>query len=570
MLCRQCEQTADGKVAMPDGSTLRGCTTVGVCGKEPTTAALQDTLVELLKGLSYYSHAARQLGAPESKEVNEFVLRAMFSTLTNVNFDAARFVEYIREAIRLRETVAKPALVKTGKGAGFLAAAPKSATYTPANYEIATLEADGRSMGIVSREGKLGPDVLGVQELITYGLKGAAAYATHALELGATSKDVYAGIQAPLAALADGFQGPAADLNELVKMTLGVGGTNLKVLELLDGAHTGTFGHPEPTMVNHAPTKGKAILISGHDLHDLESLLKQTEGKGVNVYTHGEMLPAHTYPGLKKYKHLVGHFGGPWQLQRFEFRKFPGAILMTTNCLTEPQKGYKDRLFTTNEVGWSGTHHVTNGDYSEVIKAALAAEGFAETLPKKELLAGFGHNTVLGVADKVLEAAGSGNLKRIFLIGGCDGSEGERSYFTKLAHELPKEALILTLGCGKFRMLGKEDYGNLPNTGIPRLLDMGQCNDSYSAIVVASKLAEALKTDVNGLPLNLVLSWFEQKAIAVLLTLLHLGVKNIRVGPNLPAFVTPTVFKVLQDNFALKGIDPNAAAADAAAMMQGK
>jgi hydroxylamine reductase len=342
----------------------------------------------------------------------------------------------------------------------------------------------------------------------------------------------------------------------LVGATLGVGGTNLSVLKMLDEAHTSTFGDPVPTPVNLSEVEGKCILVSGHDLSDLAAILEQTAGKGINVFTHGEMMPAHSYPGLKeKYPHLAGHYGGPWQLQNFDFAKFPGPICMTTNCLMQPRERYKGRLFTIGATGWPGVQHIADGDYSEVIASALAEKGFTKTAEPKYHLTGFGHKTVLSVADKVIGAATAGDLKRIVLIGGCDGTEGERSYYTQLADGLPDESLILTLGCGKYRLLGRKDYGVVPNTEIPRLLDMGQCNDSYSAVVVASALAEALDTDINSLPLSIVLSWFEQKAVAVLLTLLHLGVRDIRIGPALPAFVTPGTLQLLVDNFNLMAID---------------
>ena len=343
-------------------------------------------------------------------------------------------------------------------------------------------------------------------------------------------------------------------MNANLGLLLRVGEVNFRVMQLLDEGHNKNFGTPIPTQVNTSPVKGKSILISGHDLKDLEALLKQTEGKGINVYTHGEMLPGHSYPGLQKYKHLVGNYGSAWQMQKFEFSKFPGPVVITTNCLIEPRQSYADRIYTMNEVGWPNVKHIQDRDFSEVIEQAQTMEGFPETKPAKELLIGFGHQTVLGVADQVLNAVSEGNLKRIVLIGGCDGAEGERNYYKQLAQNLPKETMILTLGCGKYR-INRLDLGNLPNSGLPRLIDMGQCNDSYGAIVVAAELAKVLKTDINSLPLSLALSWFEQKAVAVLLTLLHLGVKNIRIGPQLPGFVTPEVLQVLQDNFALKPVD---------------
>ncbi|HOS75792.1 MAG TPA: hydroxylamine reductase, partial [Verrucomicrobiota bacterium] len=325
----------------------------------------------------------------------------------------------------------------------------------------------------------------------------------------------------------------------------------LKVMEILDTAHTSTYGHPVPTPVRVEPLKGKAILVSGHDLKDLELLLQQTEGKGINVYTHGEMLPAHGYPKLKKYKHLAGNFGGAWQDQRDEFRAFPGAILMTTNCLQEPQAGYKERIFTTGHVGWPGIPHVTNGNFGPVIEAALAAPGFPEDGPDKTILVGFGHNAVMSVADKVIEGVKSGAIKHFFLVGGCDGARSGRDYYTEFTESLPKDCVILTLACGKYRF-NKLDFGTIG--GIPRLLDIGQCNDAYSAIQIAVALSKAFNCGVNDLPLSLVLSWYEQKAVAILLTLLYLGIRNIRLGPTLPAFITPEVLKVLVEKFNLMPI----------------
>lgn len=541
MFCYQCEQT--------DGGT--GCTTVGVCGKDPQTAAMQDTLVYTAKSLAMWAKAAREAGVSEEalKAANEFTLEALFSTLTNVNFDAAAIHAYVLRGLALRDEVR--ALAEAA-GGGKDIPADSAAYWAPADTSAEALEAEGKvSLGVMGRRAKYGDTVAGVQEMIMYGLKGTCAYAEHALRLGHADPEVYAGVHEALDTIGRG----ETDIGALVGATLGVGGTNLKVMAMLDGAHTGRFGAPEITQINHAQTEGPAILVSGHDMADIEELLKQTEGTGVNVYTHGEMMPAHTYPGLKKYKHLVGHYGGPWQLQKFDYAKFKGPIVQTTNCLMEPRKGYKDRLFTAGATGWPGVKHIDGTDFGPVIEMAKGMEGFSKTQEPKYYLAGFGHNTVMSVADQVIEAATKGDLKRIVLIGGCDGSESERSYYTELAMGLPQESLILTLGCGKYRLLGKKDYGMLPGTEIPRLLDMGQCNDSYSAIAVAVELAKALDTDVNGLPLSIVLSWFEQKAVAVLLTLLHLGVKDIRIGPALPAFVTPDVLNLLVENFNLQAID---------------
>jgi hydroxylamine reductase len=354
-------------------------------------------------------------------------------------------------------------------------------------------------------------------------------------------------------------------VDTLFALNLKCGEVNLQVMEMLDGAHTRTYGHPEPTPVRVEPVKGKAIVVSGHDLKDLEELLKQTEGKGINVYTHGEMLPAHAYPGLRKYRHLVGNYGGAWQDQKLEFAKFPGAILMTTNCIIEPQSSYNTRIFTSGMVAWPGVQHVDKRDFSPVIEAALAAPGFTEDGPDKTILTGFGHNAVLGVADQVIAGVQSGAIKRFFLIGGCDGARSGRDYYTEFAEKVPDDCVIMTLACGKFRF-NKQEFGTIG--GIPRLLDIGQCNDAYSAIKIAGALAEAFKCGVNDLPLSMVLSWFEQKAVAILLTLLHLGIKNIRLGPTLPAFVSPAVLNVLVEKFNLMPI--NEVDSDLAACLAGE
>ena len=338
---------------------------------------------------------------------------------------------------------------------------------------------------------------------------------------------------------------------ELTQWALKVGELNLKVMELLDAAHTARFGDPVPTPVRVTPIKGKAILVSGHDLKDLEELLKQTQGKGINVYTHGEMLPAHGYPRLKAYKHLVGNYGGAWQDQAREFEAFPGAVLMTTNCIQKPRDSYKGRIFTCGLVAWPGVTHIADRDFSAVIESALAAPGLAEDEPEKTIMVGFGHEAVMSVAGTVIEAVKSGAIKHFFLIGGCDGAKSGRNYYTELAQAVPKDCVILTLACGKYRF-NKLDFGDIG--GIPRLLDMGQCNDAYSAVKIAQALAEAFECGVNDLPLSIVCSWYEQKAVAILLTLLHLGIKNIRLGPSLPAFVTPAVLDVLVENFNIMPI----------------
>jgi hydroxylamine reductase len=405
----------------------------------------------------------------------------------------------------------------------------------------------GRSLGVRNRIDELGEDVAGLGELIMYGLKGAAAYVDHAQILGKEDSNLYGFFHRTLDYLAK----KPTDADELLKTALGCGQANLKAMELLDSANTAAYGHPEPTQVRITPVKGKCIVVSGHDLKDLEELLKQTAGKAINVYTHGEMLSCNAYPRLKKYKHLVGNFGGAWQNQRNEFDEFPGAILMTTNCLQKPKDSYKHRIFTSGVVGWDGVTHISDRDFAPVIKAALAEPGFAEDGHPEYITIGFARNAVLGAAEQVVELVKEGKIRHFFLIGGCDGAKPGRNYYTELAQKVPQDCVILTLACGKFRF-NKLEFGQIE--GIPRLLDCGQCNDAYSAIQIATGLAQAFNCGVNDLPLSLVLSWFEQKAVAILLTLLHLGLRNMRLGPSLPAFVSPNVLKVLAEKYNVKPI----------------
>jgi len=530
MFCYQCEQTAHGT----------GCTDLGICGKTDEVAALQDLLVHAAKGISQYAHRAAQAGL-QDPEIDRFVAEALFTTVTNVNFDAERMTGMLHKAAEMRNRARglyEAACLKSGKA---IVTLNGPSTWSPA-ADTAGLVGQGNAVGILGRVAALGEDIAGLQELLTYGVKGAAAYATHAAILGQEDPAIYAFFHEALDYLAK----PDPTLDELLAMNLKCGEVSVGVLALLDAANTGAYGNPVPTKVLMGHVPGKAILVSGHDLKDLEELLKQTEGKGINIYTHGEMLPAHGYPELKKYPHLVGHYGGAWMKQAAEFDKFPGAILMTTNCMQKPRETYKGRIFTCGLVAWPGVVHIENRDFSAVIDAALAADGFIDASPEKFHHVGFGHNAVLGVADTVIDAVKAGAIKRFVLIGGCDGAEAGRNYYTDLAETMPEDWVVLTLGCGKFRVTDSE-LGEIG--GLPRLLDMGQCNDSFSAIRVAQALADAFGTDVNGLPLNLVLSWYEQKAVCVLLALLHLGVKNIRIGPKLPAFVSPAVLKVLVDTF---------------------
>ncbi|MCX6904542.1 MAG: hydroxylamine reductase [Verrucomicrobia bacterium] len=547
MFCFQCEQTSKGT----------GCTDFTVCGKDEQSATLQDLLVHAAKGVAQYSHRARQLGAKDAA-IDRFILEALFVTVTNVNFDPEAIAKIIHKAGTFRDQ-AKALYEAAARKAGQTPETPRGpATWSPAPT-LAGLVSQGEVVSILARRDQFGPDAAGLQELLLYGIKGAAAYADHAMLLGHESEEVYAFFSEALCQLAE--EKPTVET--LFALNMKCGEVNLKVMEVLDTAHTSTYGHPVPTPVRVEPLKGKAILISGHDLKDLEALLKQTEGKGVNIYTHGEMLPAHGYPGLKKYPHLVGNYGGAWQDQKDEFARFPGAILMTTNCLQEPQRSYKARIFTAGHVGWPEVKHIADGDFTPVIQAALAAPGFTEDGPDKTILTGFGRNAVLGVADKIIAAVKSGAIKHFFLVGGCDGAKPGRDYYTEFTESVPKDCVILTLACGKFRF-NKLDFGTIG--GIPRLLDVGQCNDAYSAIQIAVALSKAFGCGVNDLPLSLVLSWYEQKAVAILLTLLYLGLRNIRLGPTLPAFVTPNVLKVLVEKFNLMPI--RTPEADLAAILQ--
>jgi hydroxylamine reductase len=529
MFCFQCEQTSKGE----------GCTKIGVCGKQPEVAALQDLLVYALKGLSQYAVEGRKVGVSDP-EVDRFTSKALFSTLTNVDFDPTRFVELINETVKRREAhkeKVRSAGGKTGLTEGTAVFKPESS--------LEAMVKQGEKVGVKS-DPDVNPDILSLKELLVYGLKGAVAYADHAAILGQEDERVYAFMHEALAATLDGSLG----VEEMVGLVLKCGEINLRAMELLDAGHTGTYGHPVPTPVSLGAKKGKAILVSGHDLKDLELLLQQTEGKGINVYTHGEMLPCHGYPGLKKYPHFFGHYGTAWQNQAKEFAKFPGAILMTTNCIQKPQESYKDNIFTTGLVGWPGVTHVSK-DFTPVIQKALEMPGFTEDVEGKSVLVGFGRNAVLGVADKVIEAVKSKAIRHFFLVGGCDGAKPGRSYYTEFVEKVPEDCVVLTLACGKFRFFDK-DLGDIG--GIPRLLDIGQCNDAYSAVQIAVALSKAFDVGVNDLPLSMILSWYEQKACAILLSLLYLGIKDIRLGPSLPAFVSPNVLDVLVKNFNIMPI----------------
>ncbi len=529
MFCFQCEQTAKGE----------GCTKIGVCGKQPDVAALQDLLIYVAKGLAQVALAARKAGIKDNR-VDRFTCEAIFSTLTNVDFDPQRFVALIQEAARLRDAL-KAKAEKTGAKIG----AGAVATFKPA-ADLKGLVAQGESVGIPSAD-QLNADIRSLRELLIYGIKGLAAYTDHAAILGQEDDAVYQFIYEGLAATLDDSLG----VNDLVGLALKCGEVNLKAMALLDAGNTGTYGHPVPTAVPLGHKKGKALLVSGHDLKDLESILKQTQGKGIYVYTHGEMLPTHGYPGLKKYEHFYGHYGTAWQNQAKEFAAFPGAIVMTTNCIQKPKESYQDNIFTTGLVGWPGVHHIATKDFTPAINKALAMPGFTEDDPGKSVMVGFARNAVLGVADKVIEAVKNKAIRHFFLVGGCDGAKPGRDYYTELVEKIPSDCVVLTLACGKFRFFDK-DLGNIG--GIPRLLDIGQCNDAHSAIQIAVALAGAFNCGVNDLPLSMILSWYEQKACVILLSLLHLGIKNIRLGPSLPAFISPNVLDVLVKNFNIMPI----------------
>ena len=531
MLCYQCEQTAKGT----------GCTAFGVCGKDPETAALQDLTIYALKGLAAQNHRLRNAGGKDPAS-DSAIIEGLFTTITNVNFDPERLQQVLT---RIHQAMKSSRQKYVGKGLD-PSDLPDSANWKPAD-NMDDLIRQGESVTFENRINSIGEDLTALQELITYGLKGSAAYVDHAKILGYEDEEIYSFFHEAMDKLND----PSPDMGDLLGLSLKVGEVNLKVMEMLDRAHTETFGHPAPTKVRVTPVKGKAILISGHDLLDMKELLEQTKGTGIKIYTHGEMLPAHGYPELNKYDHLAGNYGGAWQDQRKEFDEFPGAILMTTNCIQKPKGSYMNRIFTCGLVAWPGVTHISNRDFTQVIEMARLNEGFKEDAPEKLITVGFGHNAVMSVADKVIQAVKDGKIKHFFLVGGCDGAKSGRNYYTEFAKKVPDDCVILTLACGKFRF-NKLEFGDIG--GIPRLLDVGQCNDAHSAIAIASALAGAFDCGVNDLPLSMILSWYEQKAVAILLSLLHLGITDIRLGPTLPAFVTPAMLKVLVDKFNIKPI----------------
>jgi hydroxylamine reductase len=530
MFCYQCEQTAKGT----------GCTVQGVCGKSPVIAALQHLLLYSLMGLSQVAVEGRKVGISDN-DVDVFTVKAAFSTLTNVDFDPDRFMDLIRQSTTLREKLK----TQVGAAGGNIGWTDGPAVFQP-KTSLDDLVKQGEQFGIKSYPSE-DPDILSLKHTVLYGIKGVSAYADHALILGQEDESVYAYVHEGLAAI----QRDDLGVDDWVKMVLRCGEAAYKAMELLDAGNTNTYGHPVPTKVPLGYKKGKAILVSGHDLKDLEELLKQTEGKGINIYTHGEMLSTHGYPKLKKYPHFYGQFGTAWQKQIKEFADFPGAILMTTNCIQRPKNDYKDNIFTSGMVGWPGIPHISDLNFQPVIDRALELPGFEEDHVKQEVMVGFARNAVLGVADKIIEAVKSGTVRHFFLVAGCDGAKPGRNYYTEFVEKVPKDCIVLTLACGKYRFFDK-DLGDIG--GIPRLLDAGQCNDAYSAVQIALALAKAFDVEVNELPLSLIISWYEQKAVCVLLALLHLGIKGIHLGPSLPAFLTPNVLDTLVKNFDIKPI----------------
>jgi hydroxylamine reductase len=522
MFCYQCEQTAKGT----------GCTVAGVCGKTPEVATLQDLLVYKLRELSQLAILANNAGMRD-EQIDVFTAEALFATLTNVNFDPQAIVVYLKKTEQLQLQIQAKLYNKN--------------PYLKLEATTEGMVAQGKQHGIQSELPATNADLHSLQWLLTFGLKGVAAYTYHAYLLGKKDSKVfdfiYEGLAAPL--------NKALDTNAFVGLVFKCGEINIRAMELLDAGNTEHYGHPTPTKVPLGHIKGKAILVSGHDLMDLEEILKQTQGTGINVYTHGEMLPTHGYPGLKKYPNFYGHFGTAWQNQQKEFTQFPGAILMTTNCIQRPVESYKGNIFTAGPVGFPGVTHIDGRDFSAVIKKAQEMPGFTDDVESKTVLVGFGRNAVLSVAGKVIDSVKAGHIKRFILVGGCDGAKPGRSYYTEFVEKAPSNTIILTLACGKFRFFDKE-LGTIDE--IPRLLDIGQCNDAYSAVKIAMALADAFKVGVNDLPLSMVLSWYEQKAVAILLSLLYLGIKDIRIGPSLPAFITPGILNVLVEKFNIMPI----------------
>lgn len=538
MFCYQCQQTE--RNITEDDQIIFGCSAQkGNCGKDATTSDLQDLLIYLLQGIAHYH---LQLAAIQGidKQAAEFTLYGLFTTLTNVNFNPTYFGILIQEAAQLRERLKTQLLAYNRHTDSKF----ETLFLIPATDINGMLE-QAKIAAVNYEQDKVGADVIGLRVLILYGLKGTAAYAYHALMLQHQSDAIHL----ELARLLNYLNTQPTDLEALLQHALAVGELNLQVLALLDTANTQNFGEQQVITVRTTPIAGKSLLVSGHDLHDLKQILEQTKDKGINVYTHGEMLPSHAYPGLKSYSHLIGNYGGAWQNQKREFAAFPGPIVMTSNCIIKPLASYQQRIFTVGPVGWPGVEHIQNNNFAPAIQIAQAMDGFKTSEPEQTITIGFGKQTLFNAAATVIDAVKSGAIKHFFLIGGCDGAVTGRNYYTELAEKVPQDSVILTLGCGKYRF-NKRDFGTIG--GLPRLLDLGQCNDSYTAIEIAKALAGAFNCSVNELPLSLMISWFEQKATAVFLSLLALNVQNIHLGPTLPAYLTPNLLQILQTRFAVK------------------
>ncbi|AMW30007.1 hydroxylamine reductase [Arthrospira platensis] len=537
MFCEQCEQTASGQ----------GCHQWGACGKGPDVNAVQDLLIYCLRGIAPVALKAKELGI-DTHAVDVFCCESMFATMTNVNFNRKRFYSYIREAIAQREKLKTEIQQMSDRPISWSVAA----TYQPDWTDSLVAQGEEVSRNFIA-DSSQDIDIFSLKLTVLYGLKGLASYSFHAQELGQEDDRIYSFCHQALAALEE----PSLGLEDWVNLAMKVGEMNLLAMELLDAGHTNHYGHPIPTVVPLNAKAGKAILVSGHDIKQLEAILQQTANTGINVYTHGELLPAHGYPVLKqKYPHLYGHYGTAWQNQTKDFAKFPGAIVITTNCLMPPHEHYEDKLFTLGPVGYPDINYLEDRanltpDFSPAIHKALALAGFAEDEPPRQVKTGFARNAVLNVSDQVIEAVKQGKIRHFFLVGGCDGAKPDRNYYTEFVDQVPSDCVVLTLACGKFRFFDKE-MGEIGN--IPRLMDVGQCNDAYSAIQIALGLAQAFDIGVNELPLSMILSWYEQKAVAVLLTLLYLGIKDIRLGPTLPAFISPNVFAILSAKYNLQAI----------------
>ncbi|MCC3144477.1 hydroxylamine reductase [Halanaerobium sp. Z-7514] len=554
MFCYQCQETAKNEA----------CTVRGVCGKDEDVANLQDLLIFVLKGVSVYAEKAKEEGVDLSAKTAPFIMEGLFATVTNANFDPKRFEDLIVEAFSLRDEVKAEfeKAYRENHGEEFAGELPEHAVWTA--EEVDEYYTKGEGVGVLETENV---DVRSLRELATYGLKGIAAYGDHARVLGKHKEEIDRFTQKVLAATTD----DSLSVDDLVALVMETGEMAVETMALLDEANTSTYGHPEPTEVNIGVNDNPGILISGHDLKDMEELLEQTEGTGVDVYTHSEMLPANSYPAFKKYDHFVGNYGNSWWKQDKEFEQFNGPILMTTNCITPVKDSYQDRIFTTGMAGYPGVTHIPDReeggskDFSEIIELAKTCDSPVQ-LEEGTIPGGYARNTVMSVADKVIEAVENGDISRFVVMGGCDGRFKSRDYFTDVAQELPEDAVILTAGCAKYRY-NKLDLGDIG--GIPRVLDAGQCNDSYSLAYIALELKEALDLDdINELPISYDIAWYEQKAVAVLLALLSLGVKGIRLGPTLPAFVSENVLNVLVDKFDIKATAD--AESDVAAMMAGQ